>query len=423
MDQRQSARWMRLDNAAKLYASVSSKRDPKVFRFACQLTEPVRPDLLQQALDGTISQFPLYRCVLRRGLFWYFLEPSNLRPQVHEEDRPPCERLYDRIARGLLFNVTYYQKRVSLEVYHVLTDGTGALQFLRALILNYLLLAHPEAFDEAPPILDYGASETEKSVDSFNKYYEGAGSVPPSAKNKPAAHFRGLRLPENHIRVIEGELEADAVRACTKKCGASLTHFLCAILMHSIAAELPVRERRKPVVLTIPVNLRNFFESESARNFFSVFHVTYLFKQPGEPLESVIHAVAESFQSELTYEKLSARMNRMAAVEHNYLTRAIPLPIKDIALAVANHMSERCVTGGFSNLGRIEMPEECVPYIYGFDVFMSSDRIQLCACSYQNRLLLSLTAPFISTDVQKRFFRTLSSMGLSITINANDASD
>lgn len=49
---RQSLKWSRLDNAAKIFPSTSSKQDPKVFRFACELCEPVDPEVLRRALGA-----------------------------------------------------------------------------------------------------------------------------------------------------------------------------------------------------------------------------------------------------------------------------------------------------------------------------------------------------------------------------------
>ena len=65
-------RWSRLDNAAKIFPSTSSRKDPKVFRFSCELTEPVDGQTLQFALDRTMEKFPFYRSVLKKGLFWYY---------------------------------------------------------------------------------------------------------------------------------------------------------------------------------------------------------------------------------------------------------------------------------------------------------------------------------------------------------------
>mgnify|MGYP007007140302 CR=1 FL=1 len=46
--------------------------------------------------------------------------------------------------RNYLFRVTYYKSRINLEVFHVLTDGMGGINFLRELTYQYLRLVHPE---------------------------------------------------------------------------------------------------------------------------------------------------------------------------------------------------------------------------------------------------------------------------------------
>ena len=145
MSDRNYLPWWRLDNAAKIFPSTSSAHDSKVFRFFCELEEPVEPEALQSALDRTMERFPIYRCVLRRGWFWYYLEDSPLPAVIRPEELLPCFPIYPSPRRSLLFRVLYYRRRISLEVYHVLSDGAGALDFLRDLVYDYLLIRHPEA--------------------------------------------------------------------------------------------------------------------------------------------------------------------------------------------------------------------------------------------------------------------------------------
>ena len=142
---KKKARWRKLDNAAKLYSAASNKKDTRVFRFYCELKEEVNPDVLQEALNQTIEIFPTFLMVLRKGLFWHYLEPCNLHPVVKEEYKEPCSRLYVKDKKTLLFEVTYYKKRINFEVFHALTDGTGAMHFLQELVQDYLILAHPQA--------------------------------------------------------------------------------------------------------------------------------------------------------------------------------------------------------------------------------------------------------------------------------------
>ena len=68
MSSRNFQSWWTLDNAAKIFPSSSSSHDSKVFRFVCELRDPVEPEILQTALNKTMVRFPMYRSVLKRGL-------------------------------------------------------------------------------------------------------------------------------------------------------------------------------------------------------------------------------------------------------------------------------------------------------------------------------------------------------------------
>ena len=180
----QPKEWNRLDNAAKIFPPNSNKRDTKTFRFACQLKEPVCPQLLQDALDQTAEQFPIFCSVMKHGFFWCYLERSSQRVLVTEENLPPCSPLYDYAMRNVLFRVSYYGPRINLEVYHALTDGTGAMEFLKFLVSQYLKLRYPKELKEFTPA-GYDASQDQQTEDSFLKYYDPANKFP-RPKNKVA---------------------------------------------------------------------------------------------------------------------------------------------------------------------------------------------------------------------------------------------
>lgn len=417
MSSKKNRPWSRLDNAAKIFPPTSGKRDPKVFRFACELTEPVQPGPLQQALDRTLEIFPGYRCVLKHGMFWYYLEQSGLEAAVHEEDAPLCAPIYDREANTLLFEVTYYRRRINLELYHVLADGTGALEFLRSLVCRYLSLVHREELGEAPPLQDSGASASEKMADSFQKYYDAKKKR--SERQKAAYKIRGPRLPENRIKAVEGILPVDRVLALAREKQTTVTVLLTSLLLLSIHSGMSRRDERKPVVVSVPVNLRNYFASETARNFFALMTVSYDFSARPAELESVIPAVAEEFRRNLTPEKLEQHMNALIAIEKNVAARAVPLVLKDLFMRAAYQISARTETATISNVGRVDMPEEYAPYIRLFDVLTSADKVQICMCSYQNNMVVSFSDPFVGADIQKHFFRTLSGWGVPVELVTN----
>ena len=223
-------RWSRLDNAAIIFPSNSGVKDSKVFRFFCELNEPVDQNILQDALDKTLPQFPLFRSVLRRGLFWYYLEDSELPAVVMPDAEPPCSLMYRTEHKSLLFRVSCHLCRINLEIYHALTDGTGAVQFLSTLVCNYLTKKHPESCSVSPPKLRYHATRSQMGDDSFQKYYEKPVRALP-ARGKNAYALRGERLPEHRLSVIEGRMSVKALLDCCHARGVTLTVLLTAFLL------------------------------------------------------------------------------------------------------------------------------------------------------------------------------------------------
>lgn len=417
---RKTVAWNSLDNAAKIFPPTSDKRDTKVFRFACELYEPVQPKALQAALDRTIEVFPFFRSVLKGGLFWYYLERSDIRPLVKLENSPPCSAIYDPNQRGLLFEVSYYRNRINFEVYHALTDGTGALQFLRFLVFYYLADVHAADFKNRP-VFDYDASMMQKSDDSFQKYYSAVKRH--NKKRRIAYKLRGYKISENRIRVIEGVVSVKNTLNEAHKYHTTLTVFLSAVLLCSISREMAQREKKRPVVLSVPVNLRKYFPSETTRNFFSIVDVDYNFQQSSGALPDVIAYLSDFFSRELTAERLEARLNTFASLEHNIFARATPLVVKDIILKIAYDLSAQESTATLSNVGRVDMPEQVAPYIRLFDVFVSTKKTQICMCSFDDHLTISFTSPFVSTEIQKNFFRILTEMGIAVELAANQIDD
>ncbi len=411
-------RWSRLDNAAKIFPSNSSAKDPKVFRFFCQLREPVDPGALQAALDETVRQFPFYCSVMKRGLFWNYLEDSSLRPRVGPEDTPPCLALYYPDRKNLLFRVFYYGKRINLEIYHALTDGTGALQFLRTLVHHYLLERHPGGFSDPPPKLTDTAPQAQLWDDSFQKYYE-KPPLPRPTLTRGAYHLRGERLPEDRLSVVEGYLSVEALLSCARAREATVTELLTAVLIRAVHTRMRLREEKRPVVITVPVNLRNYFPSQSARNFFTTINVGYNFSRQPDDLDGVVAHVHRSFREALTEDKLREHVNALCFLEHNIPIRLVPLMVKDRILRTAARLSDRQATASFSNVGRVTMPAEMEPYIHLFGAFTSPDKLQASVCSFGDRYVICFAGPFRGHEVERAFFRSLVEMGLDVEIAAN----
>ena len=78
-------RWVRLDNAAKIYPAARRRNWSNVFRQSVTLKEAVDVHTLQSALDKTVARFPSIAARLRRGVFWYYLQQVEKAPEIKEE--------------------------------------------------------------------------------------------------------------------------------------------------------------------------------------------------------------------------------------------------------------------------------------------------------------------------------------------------
>ena len=123
-------RWDRLDNTAHLFPVIAGENMSNVYRISVTLTELVQPDVLQQALNIVLPKMDGFNLRLRMGVFWYYFEENGKpAPKVREESNFPCRYIQQNQNHSYMFRVTYYKYRINLEVFHVLTDGMGGINF------------------------------------------------------------------------------------------------------------------------------------------------------------------------------------------------------------------------------------------------------------------------------------------------------
>ncbi|MFL2128082.1 MAG: alcohol acetyltransferase [Ruoffia tabacinasalis] len=443
--------WVRLDNASNIFLAAMSNRDSKVFRISAEVTDTVDPDLLQQALNKVFEQNLLYHSVLRRGFFWYYLEESDLKPKVEPDTNTPCRPLYFFDRRNLLFRVMYWKKRVSLEVFHVLSDGTGAMWFFQDLITEYLSLKHPDLKDEDVEVSTY--IHDQSSEDSFERHFRrkdqlnfskaaqsalrGVTTVGAKAKNflfpavekepKPSRkvyHYKGTYTSDYRPRVVELEMPVKDILKKAKAMNVSLTVYLTAVFMESIRKAEPNFQGDETMAVSVPVNLRQFFPSDSARNFFAVTRLEYKYKKNGDnSLKAISQELKNQLDPQLEKDSLESWLSQLIQYEYHPLSRIILRPIKDLALKFANYMNNRKLTFAISNLGLVSFPylvDQMIHQVYFHTIAV---RPQFCAISHNDVLTITFTSPFIETDIYRHYVRFLSDENIPVTMTVNKVTE
>ena len=201
-----------------------------------------------------------------------------------------------------------------------------------------------------------------------------------------------------------------------KSYGATLSVYLTAVYLCAIAKDMSEKQKKKPVALMIPVNLRNYFPSDSVRNFFGWIDIGYDFSKQSNELEDVIAFTTKFFKEELTPERIAARMNGFMRMEKNPFMRILPLPVKLWGMQVGAMVSSANGTAVFSNIGKIVMPKECRAYIDLFDFYTTTPKMEICACSFEDNLTISFTSCYAESTVEKNFFRMLTEKGTEVRI-------
>ena len=418
MFEQKRAYWRSLDNAAKLFSAASSPKDTRVFRFYCELKEEVKEEILQEALNQTIQKYPVFLSVMRKGLFWHYLEKSELRPVVREEYKEPCSSLYVRDKKTLLFEVTYYEKRINFEVFHALTDGTGATEFLRELVKNYLYLIHEEDLEPVELSNQY-LTVKDQEDDSFSRYYD------PDFPRKKKKKIRAVQIKKGgkgyeELQINEASMSVKELLGIAREKKVSMSVLLPAAFICAIHEEMSRMQEKKPVILMVPVNLRKIFPSDSMLNFFGYIEPGYQFGGGKDSFEDVLEAVKLYFQENLSKEHMAGRMNELIAIEKHKILKWAPLELKNRCIRAGAKMAEQEVTAVLSNMSVVKMPEDYAQYIEKFGVYTSTNRTELCICSFQDTLSLGFTSRYDSTNIQRNFYRILKELGASVKVAEPD---
>lgn len=418
MFEQKRAYWRSLDNAAKLFSAASSPKDTRVFRFYCELKEEVKEEILQEALNQTIQKYPVFLSVMRKGLFWHYLEKSELRPVVREEYKEPCSSLYVRDKKTLLFEVTYYKKRINFEVFHALTDGTGATEFLRELVKNYLYLIHEEDLEPVELSNQY-LTVKDQEDDSFSRYYD------PDFPRKKKKKIRAVQIKKGgkgyeELQINEASMSVKELLGIAREKKVSMSVLLTAAFICAIHEEMSRMQEKKPVILMVPVNLRKIFPSDSMLNFFGYIEPGYQFGGGKDSFEDVLEAVKLYFQENLSKEHMAGRMNELIAIEKHKILKWAPLELKNRCIRAGAKMVEQEVTAVLSNMSVVKMPEDYAQYIEKFGVYTSTNRTELCICSFQDTLSLGFTSRYDSTNIQRNFYRILKELGASVKVAEPD---
>lgn len=416
--------WYRLDNAALIFPAIQKESYSSIYRFSAVMTEPVDPAALQRAVDRTMPRFPGFGVRIRRGTFWYYMEPNPAPgPFVQPDISNPCQPVRFKEDNSWLVRFFYYDRRISIEVYHAVSDGGGALRFFRTLLAAYLReLGHPIPVGNGVLDLDE-PPRREELEDAYQKYAtSGTTRGMESGRAYPAT---GTPEPFYTLNTTLGLVPVDRVKAKAREYGASITEYLAAILLESLIGMQEAERPRHllPVALAVPINLRSWFPSDTLRNF--ILNVRPAIDPAlGEyTFEEIVSQVHHYMRLNINRQRMRAQMTRNVQFQQNKLIQIAPLGLKDLVMGVVyRFVGSRPYSATFTNPGAFSVPEEMAEYIQRMEVVLGQAyeaKSNCAAISFGNTLSISFAGTIRETELEKRFFRHLVRDGIPVRVESN----
>lgn len=416
--------WYKLDLSANVYPTLQRKNFSSVYRISITLKETIQPDLLQKAVDMTLPRFPTFKAALRKGVFWRYLEPNERPgPFVQPDIQNPCMHMNFRADNRYLIRIYYYQKRISLEVFHSLSDGSGALFLLRTITAVYLRLLGHEIPDGMGVLNIKEEPAPEELEDAYMKY--ASAKICPTRRQERAYRVRGTLEPLNTLNIICGVIPVDQLLRVTKQHKVSVTEYLNAVLLYALMQKQKSDHvlHEKPLKLALPVNLRNFFPSGTLRNFITMVYPSIDPRMGDYTFEDILTQVHHYMRYYINDKFLNADITTNAVTQKNPLIRVVPLFVKDFVVKSFYIRVQDCQSSaGLTNLGVIRLSDELAAHVERFDVLMGqpfSARTNCAIISYQNTLTINFASCIVETDVERFFFRKLVEDGIHVKIETN----
>ncbi len=419
-------KWYRLDNAAKIFPEVYSRKEPHVFRIQIALKEEIQPDILQTAVDNLLERYPMFKVKLRRGLFWVYLDRNDKPFHIQEMPYRICGLMDFHKQNDYLFRVLYRKNTIAVETFHTLTDGTGLSEFVKSLTYEYLKL---KGHDITPDNIIRTTVEKplqKESEDSSKMYYSSKNNK--NEKEEVAYKIKGTETSNNELKLLSAIFSTKAVKELAKKHNATITEYIVAVMAHSIYTtqiehRTQVKGNSAPLKIGLPVNLRTRFPSITMRNFVNIISVVIPSNKDSITIDDMLKSAKEEIKHKTTKEELTRIMSEYVSYEKNILVRLIPSILKKYVLKVGYHLlGSRLHTMSLSNVGLVKFPPSMEPYIDDMAFMVGASKnnhINVGVIAVKDKFKITFNSNIMETEIHKTFIRHFTELGLEAIIESN----
>ena len=417
-------KWYRLDTAALIFPAIARRDWSNAFRVSVTLTEPIDPDILQQAANDMRVRFPSFFVTLKKGFFWYYLEESDLPVKVQSDYAYPLTFMSSRELRRNCMRILWYKNRIAVECFHALSDGRGGSVFLLNLAAHYLGLRYGVKIPQEGPICDLTEPPPpEELEDSFLK---NAAEVASVRETEQSYRLRGTRDPNGFKTLTTGVVDTQTLLDTAHRYHVTVTALLAAIMAECVIAmqhdRLP-RKRQRTVKITVPVDLRRLFGSSTLRNFSLVLNVGADPRCGDYRLEDLCRTIYHQLCAYATPQYMAGMIAANVQPQQIVVLRLAPVFLKNIVMdGVYRRSGEGGGSLNVSNIAELPVPERMASFVKRVEFIIGPQRSYPNNCSvssYGGKTYINMIRSIRESELERRFFSRLVELGVPVEIECN----
>lgn len=397
---------IKLDSSAIVHCALMNENVINNYRISLAMDRPVNAELLQRAADKMVDRFPMICCRIVDDGKWYYGEKLD-KVTVKPDTMPILRSLNHKNVFEQAVNIIYSGNKIIFEAFHSVTDGFGAFTFLNALVCEYQdLLTGGEG-------IDWGVYSERECEDGFVRFGDADKIIKDPVDHSNGFKFRPLAEGEK-IGFSSFCLNLRQTKNLAKSLSCTLNEMILTIIYYG-AFSLDY-SMNKNVVLTVPVNLRNKFESPTLHNFSFLANASVRSTGVSKPVEEVIREIRTQLHKQNNREYLHSAITNIVNITEMPVVKYAPLPLKKLFIRIGAAMGgdKGCMT--VSNLGDISrMMPDAVNYVKELYIMMSPRRnspFNCCIASLGGDLCLNFTHGDPDSQFLKGIRRFLDANGI-----------
>lgn len=364
----------------------------------------IDPIKLEDAFKKAIVYYPLFGTEVAFDSKYYLR--TNERPlkiiEAKEEDRP---KNFGKNTNGYPWQCCIDGRNMTFEWLHGVSDGVGALHFLKQVLLIYFGYPAKEANAKflVAPGLEPFFDQKEKGID-FSEDPEGF-----SFKEFPAHKNRGYRTDSYSLRADTSE-----ILKLAKTTQSSVAPIITVLFSMAIRKHLPLKMKNRNVACNVVLDLRRPLNYETMHNCVEYKRITYTDLHESMSFTSVVQEYKEVLDKARIVQNVVRIITDRVKLFLMYHIFPSKKWVKFCVKMVGKILKDIDCNFVMTYPGKIDLPDEVMEKIENIDfkVWHDFGECIIAAVDFNGMFNLNISENFVEKGIVEDFIEISRSYGI-----------